>query len=208
MGIVIAGTNCRHYFIHMNIQHHNIIFSPGNRVIFPGSQLQEIFEHCRRKLACSYVSGESHEQKAFGLVAGRQNDLDLRVEKCLPFMKNARQTEPYKKFMDQVMDRHAIPSETPLAKRGWIADPGELLAKIKQLQKEGLLLIGAYHMHRVAWPGDPIRDTPTTLDTILAADSSMLMFIISMVNKDRPVMRAFYEGKPDMEVPIIVKDNA
>ena len=70
------------------------------------------------------------------------------------------------------------------------------------------LLLGAYHMHRVAWQDDPLRDMPTALDTILAADSGMLIFIISMVKVNQPTIRAFYEGKPDLEIPIIIEDFA
>ncbi len=189
------------------MQRNTITFRPGIRVLFPAACLQAVYQHCKRKLAGNYIEQESREPKAFGLLAGQQNKLDLRVASCQPFMKNARQVEPYKKYMDEVMDRYAIPSETPISKRGWIAEPGELLYKLKEIKKEGMLLIGAYHMHRVAWPGDPLRDTPTTLDTILAAESGMLMFIVSMVDSSRPLIRAFYEGKPDLEVPIIIGEN-
>jgi hypothetical protein len=104
------------------------------------------------------------------------------------------------------MAEHAIPSETPLEKRGWVAEPQEFLKIIRLLQKNNMILLGAYHMHRVAWPDDPLRDTPTDLDTVLAAGSRMLIFIISMVKADQPVMRAFYEGRPDMEIDILISD--
>ena len=115
-----------------------------------------------------------------------------------------KQLDPYKEYMDQVMTQYGVVSETPFSKRGWIADPEELLEKIKQIQHDNLLLLGAYHMHRVAWPDDPRRDTPTTLDTVLAADSRMLLFIVSMVTPEQPTIRAFYEGNPDRETPIIL----
>jgi hypothetical protein len=91
-------------------------------------------------------------------------------------------------------------------KRGWVAEPQELLQIIRLMQKDNLVLLGAYHMHRVAWPDDPLRDTPTGLDSVLAAGSRMLIFIISMVKADQPVMRAFYEGRPDMEIDILISD--
>ncbi len=190
------------------VQQTKINIKSGSRVIFPTEHLHAMYEHCRRKLAENYLANESREPKAFGLIAGRQTNLDLTVEKCLPLMKNARQSEPYKQFMDQAMADHAVPSETPLAKRGWVADPQELLEKTKLVQRENLLMIGAYHVHRVAWPDDPLRDTPTILDTVLGADSSMLIFIISMVKSEEPLIRAFYEGKPDKEIPIIIRDFA
>jgi hypothetical protein len=108
--------------------------------------------------------------------------------------------------MDQLMAQHAIPSETPLSKRGWVADPEELHEITRNIQEANLLLLGTYHMHRVAWPDDPLRDRPTTLDTILGADSNMMMFIISMVKSEEPLIRVFYEGKPDKEIPIVIRD--
>jgi hypothetical protein len=36
----------------------------------------------------------------------------------------------------------------------------------------------------------------------------MLIFIISLVKSEKPRIRAFYEGKPDREIPIVVKDIA
>lgn len=180
----------------------------GSRVVFPAEHLQVMYEHCWRKLAENYLVDESRERKAFGLVAGNQSGLDLTVVQCLPLFKNSRKMEPYKGFMDQVMAQHAVPSETPLSKRGWVADPAELLKKLKEIKQANLLLLGTYHMHRVAWPDDPLRDSPTTLDTVLGADSSMLMFIISMVKSEEPRIRAFYEGKLEREIPIVTNDFA
>ncbi len=188
------------------MQQTGIHFEAGSRIIFPNRHLHALYAHCRRKLAEKYLADESMERKAFGLIAGFKTDLDLTVSQCLPLLKNARQVAPYKKFMDQVMARHAVPSETPLSKRGWVADPEELLKIIRGIQQADLLLLGSYHMHRVAWPDDPLRDTPTILDTVLGAQSSMLTFIISMVKSEEPLIRAFYEGKPDREIPIAVRD--
>lgn len=174
------------------------------RIVIPEIHLQTLFEHCRRKLSGNFIKHETRECKGFGLIAGIKEGTTFTVVNCLPLLKNVRHHEPYKEFMDQVMSEYAVPSQTPLSQRGWIADPEELLEKIKQIQQENLLLLGAYHMHRVAWPDDPLRDTPTTLDTILAADSRMLLFIVSMVNPEQPVIRAFYEGDPDREIPILL----
>ena len=188
------------------IHHAKIEIKEGSRIIFPKDHLHSLYDHCRRKLTENYLDQESRERKAFGLIAGCPEGQDLVVAQCLPLMNNARQLEPYREFMDGIMTQHAIPSETPLSKRGWVADPEELLEKTRNIQEADQLLLGTYHMHRVAWPEDPLRDRPTTLDTILGAESNMLMFIISMVKSDEPLIRAFYEGKPDKEIPIVVRD--
>ena len=188
------------------LKHDEIIINTESKILFPVKLYQKVLEHCKRKLTENYIEGESHERKAFGLVAGRNNGPDFIIERCFPLLKNARQLSPYNKVIDSAMAEYGIPSETPFTKRGWIAEPEELLGNIRLMQQDNLLFLGAYHMHRVAWPDDPLRDTPTTLDTVLAADSKMFIFIISMVKVDQPLLRAFYEGKPDKEVTVIIKD--
>lgn len=109
--------------------------------------------------------------------------------------------------MNRMMDEHAIPSETPLEKRGWVADPDELAEAVAGFSKDALSLVGSYHMHRVAWEHDQVRDTPTTLDTILGRGSRLIMLIISMVNPDEPIIRAFAEGSNEAEIPIDIIEN-
>jgi len=162
----------------------------------------EMVTHCRRKLQGAYLPGEGQAPKAFGLVGGAIERDVVRVGAIIPLAKNVREVGDRKELMDRVMDRHAIISETPLAQRGWVADPGELDSALQALRAQGLRLIGNYHMHRVAWEHDRQRDTPTELDTVLGQDSRLLMFIIAMVNPMAPVIRAFFEGRQALELPI------
>lgn len=162
----------------------------------------EMTNHCKRKLDGAYLPGEGQSPKAFGLIGGRVDGSRLTVEVVIPLLKNARDCADRKQHMDSAMQNHAIPSETPLEQRGWVADPTELDAALATLQRRQLRLIGNYHMHRVAWAHDPHRDTPTKLDTILGSSSRMFMFIVAMVNPDTPTIRAFFEGEQDLEVPV------
>jgi len=173
-----------------------------NRIFLPNFLWAEIIRHCRRKLHGDYLPGEGPAPKAFGLIGGRVDGDRLTVEVVIPLLKNARDCADQKSHMDNAMERHAVPSETPLDHRGWVAEPGELDAALAAIQQQGLRLIGNYHMHRVAWAHDQQRDTPTHLDTILGSTSRMFMFIIAMVNPDTPTIRAFFEGVQDLEVPI------
>ena len=100
------------------------------------------------------------------------------------------------------MKCHAIPSVTPFEERGWVADQQEVDAAIKTMHSKNCSLIGTYHMHRVAWDQDPTRDTPTELDLMLGQGSRMLMFIISMVDPAKPIIKAFFEGVSSQEIPI------
>ena len=162
----------------------------------------EIISHCRRKLNGKFIGDESAEKKAFGLVAGNKENSRIIVKRCFALKKNARYELPYSKHMNRILAQHAIPSETELDKRGWVADPQELLDVTGECQEQGLTILGAYHMHRVAWQHDATRDTPTELDRILATESRMIMFVVSMIDPEKPLMRAFYEGILEQEIPV------
>ncbi|KPK23491.1 MAG: hypothetical protein AMJ61_15650 [Desulfobacterales bacterium SG8_35_2] len=168
----------------------------------PQACWKQIISHCRRKLNSEFIAGESEEKKAFGLVAGNKEDAGIIVKRCFALKKNARYQLPYSEYMNKILAHHAIPSETGLANRGWVADPQELKDVTRNCQEQGLTILGAYHMHRVAWQHDATRDTPTELDGILAAGSRMIMFVVSMVDPQKPMMRAFYEGDIAREIPI------
>lgn len=172
------------------------------QIICPQPQWQIIVDHCRRKLNGIFREEETKEPKAFGLLAGSQHNEAFMIDRCVPLLKNARFQDPYGQYMDSVMAGHAFPSETPLTKRGWVADPEELLRITKDFSRNRQTLLGSYHMHRVAWEHDAMRDTPTPLDTVLAHGSCLFTFIVSMVAPELPTMRAYYEGLLDKEVPI------
>lgn len=175
-----------------------------DRILLPREVWEEIVAHCRRKVAGDFLPGESKVNRAFGILAGVQAGRELHVRIVLPVKKNARNQEPLKSFMDKMMEEHAVPSTTPLSKRGWITDPQEFKECLDRCNKKGLAIFGAYHIHVVPWEGDPLRDIPTRLDTLLVKDSKMFSFIISMVDIENPFMRAFYEGEIAQESPIII----
>jgi hypothetical protein len=176
-----------------------------NQIILPDSNWQEVLKHCKRKLEGNYQPGESRVRRAYGLIAGIQDEYTLKVKRILTLKKNLRGEEPYKTYMDGIMERHAVPSKTPLSGRGWISDPTELKEYFDRCDKDKLLVFGTYHMHVVPWEHDPKRDTPTSLDTILARSSNLFSFIVSMVDVTCPGIRAFYEGLREKEVHILWK---
>jgi proteasome lid subunit RPN8/RPN11 len=182
-----------------------ISLEEAQRIDCPESKWQEILEHCKRKLAGHYLSGESRMPRAYGLVAGVQHGPALEVERILPIKKNVRDHEPYKPYMDRVMEQYAVPSKTPFSQRGWMTDPTELKACYEECDQEGLMVFGTYHMHVIPWKHDPLRDTPTQLDRVLARNSQLFTFIVSMVNVALPRIRAFYEALEAREVPILIQ---
>jgi len=167
---------------------------------FAAGVRQAMLEHCRRKLAGEYLPGEEEMPKAFGIIGGRVSGNKVVAERVVELKKNIRNQSPFREKMDRMMEKYAIASETPIRGRGWVADPGELRRAVIDLKNKGLTLIGTYHMHRVAWADDPVRDTPTLLDTILGRESRLLMFIVSMVEPEAPRIRVFKEGEATREV--------
>ena len=105
---------------------------------FPQVCWMEIISHCRRKLNGKFIGDESAEKKAFGLVAGNKENSRIIVKRCFALKKNARYQLPYSKHMNRILAQHAIPSETELDKRGWVADPQELLDVTGECQEQGL----------------------------------------------------------------------
>jgi hypothetical protein len=184
-----------------------IAFEQTGQIILPYPNWQEILEHCKRKLAGNYLQGESMSPRAYGLVTGIRNEHTLNIERIFPLKKNIRDREPYKTYMDNRMKQYAVPSKTPLSKRGWITDPEELKGCYDRCDQEKLIVFGTYHMHVVPWEHDPMRDTPTLLDTVFARNSNLFSFIVSMVDVTRPKIRAFHEGRREKETPIVIEDQ-
>ncbi len=176
-----------------------------DKIHLPKSQWEQIVAHCTRKLAGNFLPGESRVKRAYGILAGVESEHGLLVCRVLPVKKNARDNEPLKSYMDKVMAEYALPSTTPLSQRGWITDPEELMQCYDLCDRENLLILGTYHMHIVPWKGDPVRDTPTKLDTILAKDSNLYSFIISMVEVERPSIKAFFEGVTEGQTLISIE---
>ncbi len=172
-------------------------------IVFPEHLYGQLMAHGRRKLSRQYLPDEERERKAYGLVGARLDDRVAEVTHVVPLLKNQRSSDPELcDYFDELMDEVAVPSETPNARRGWVTDPREVLQAEREFDATGSVLLGGYHMHRVAWDGDPLRDTCTGLDTRLAESSGMWMFILSLVDPDEPILRTFFEGCNDREAVV------
>lgn len=171
-------------------------------ILFPRPLYASMISHAARKIEGHYLEDETPERKAFGLLAGRRRGDTWEVRGVIPLMANLRHDPLRKSDMDEIVDRHAIPSETPNENRGWIAAGREILAAEAFCDDEGWILFGHYHTHRVRWPDDPARDSCTVLDRVLAEGTGTWMFIVSVVDLNRPRVRAFYEGDNEKEAMI------
>jgi hypothetical protein len=171
-------------------------------IFFPELKFEELVAHARRKLSGNYLPAEEPEPKAYGLVGARLSAHAAHVTHVVPLVRNLRYRPDVKAHVDVVMKELAIPSETPLERRGWVADPREVLEAELFFDQVGVSLLGSYHVHRVAWTHDADRQTCTEVDARLAKGSALWVFILSMVDPARPVLRAFFEGRNELEAPL------
>jgi len=173
-------------------------------ITLPDALYAKLVDHGRRKLGGRWVEGEEQAPKAYGLVGGRISGPTVEVTHVLPLRNNLRDRPDLKAHVDRLMAEMAVPSETPMDRRGWVADPREVMAAERTCEEAGSTLFGAYHMHRVPWPEDPLRDACTALDRGLAEGSGLWALILSLVDPERPRLRAFFEGSNDREAAIRV----
>lgn len=171
-------------------------------IVFAACEYDELLGHARRKLRGEYLPGEEPERKAYGLLGGRQREDRLEVTHIFPLRGNLRSEPQFRPTVDRLMAEVAVPSETPMARRGWVAHPDEIRNAEEACDTAGAMIFGSYHMHRVPWSHDRVRDTCTELDTRLAEGSGLWMLILSMIDPDRPVLRAFFEGRNDHEATV------
>ncbi len=177
-------------------------------ILFPEDLYRDLVGHARRKLDGRYLAMEEQAPKAYGLIGGRLADGHGEVTHVVPLLRNHRDHAHLKPVLDQVMDELAVRSETPLDRRGWVSDPREVLAADELFDRAGSVLLGGYHMHRVPWEHDPVRDSCTEVDTELGSGSGLWMFILSMVLPDRPILRAYFEGDNDREAAVRLSPRA
>jgi hypothetical protein len=171
-------------------------------ILLPRPLYASLVSHVVRKLTGHYLECETRERKAFGIVAGRSVTRGFVATAIFPLLVNLRRDDRHRREMDEIVDSHAIPSETPNEQRGWIAHPAELLAIEDACDEQGWQMFGNYHTHRVPWPHDPLRDTCTALDRVLAAGCGQWTFVVSAVDLHQPRLRAFYEGDNAQEATI------
>lgn len=81
-------------------------------------------------------------------------------------------------------------------------DPKEQLASVKDARTNGLELLGNFHSH----PESPSR--PSEEDKRLAYDSASGYLILSLMERDHPVLRAFHidKGKNVSENEIVIEE--
>ena len=79
-------------------------------------------------------------------------------------------------------------------------DPKEQLAAIKDMRAEGLVPLGNWHSH----PESPSR--PSDEDKRLAYDKTASYMILSLMNRDEPVLNSFHiEGTDSTKEELVIE---
>lgn len=82
-------------------------------------------------------------------------------------------------------------------------DPQEQFAAVRDMRQKGLVLLGNYHSH----PVSPAR--PSAEDIRLAFDSELSYVILSLAERNRPVLRSFrIKGGAVEEEKIVIREAA
>jgi len=173
-------------------------------IVVPQTCRQMLLDHARRKLAGRYDADETPDRQAFGLLGGRRLESTCVVAaEVFPLRRNLRDDAIRGAALDATIRSLARASTTPLSQRGWLADPQEVMAAQDRCDANGMMLFGSYHMHKTRWNEDPLRDTPTVLDAALGEGQGLWMLILSMVDPNRPALRAFWEGRRECEAQVV-----
>ena len=106
-------------------------------------------------------------EEACGLIAGRDGK-DVRIIEEAYLLTNTDHTSEH-----------------------FTIDPAEQLKTVKEIRKKGQKALGNWHSH----PHTPAR--PSEEDKRLANDSTASYLILSLAEKDRPVLNAFHIEKSE-----------
>jgi len=170
-------------------------------IVFPSDFYRQLIDHCRRKYHGDYHADELAERKAYGLIGGKrvEGKNQIEITDVFPLLRNMRNDERFGGYINEVMeDAGNASKEFPMQSRGWVADPREVLAAQRKCDAQKNLLFGNYHMHTI------VGDRCTKADRVLAEGNGMWTFIISFVDPKRYIVRAYFESKNEIEIPILL----
>jgi proteasome lid subunit RPN8/RPN11 len=138
----------------------------GSKVFVTESLLAELVKIC--------VSALPH--KAFGLVGGG----DVYHPKSLyPCVTNLRNTPEWKPVFESYGDFYRDPD------LGFVISAPEVKSVLDLMDSRGEAFVGVFHSHRF------LCAEPTAIDIALSADSSLLSYIVSVVNPSAPEIGVF-----------------
>ena len=116
--------------------------------------------------------------EACGLIAGKITGADKHIEKVYLLTNIDRSNEHFS------------------------LDPKEQLAAVKDMREQGLSPLGNWHSH----PDSPSR--PSEEDKRLAYDKTASYLILSLMDRDNPVLNSFHiDGEDAQREELVIKEN-
>ncbi|MCI5667542.1 MAG: M67 family metallopeptidase [Oscillospiraceae bacterium] len=101
---------------------------------------------------------------------------------------------------DKVIKKVYLLTNTDHSNEHFSLDPKEQLAAIKDMRAEGIVPLGNWHSH----PESPSR--PSDEDKRLAFDSKASYLILSLMNREEPVLNSFHiEGVNSEKEELIIE---
>jgi proteasome lid subunit RPN8/RPN11 len=127
--------------------------------------------------------------KAFGLVGG----IDLYHPRSLyPCSTNLRNTPEWKPVFESFGPFYSDPD------LGFVISPPEVKSVLDMMESRRETFVGVFHSHRI------LCAEPTEIDIALSTDSSVLSFIVSVVNPSEPELGVFRLGNGGYQnIPIV-----
>lgn len=185
-----------------------IIYRPDIKISLQDNIKSEIVNHCIRKYNKSYLPDEMQEQQAYGILAGKLNRNIVCVNSIYKCKINYRNNASVMSYINNLIATYAIPSDTPIDQRGWVASPHEVMEALNNFDLLGCDLLGSYHMHHEkSWNGIQSKEYPSTFDEKLAKNSNLIMFVVSIISESKYSIKAFYNGLKEKEIEVIDNDS-
>ena len=174
------------------------------KVYIPNKVYDELIRKCREVLEAKR-RGEipaDKNPKVFGALIGQKYPDHIEVKDAQIFVRDLRQEEPYKTYMDEMVYKYSRPCPyCNIEDRGWVADPQEVKQIETEASKAGFEVLGYFHMH--SCPDPKVDMSQVSRLDIELANPWYASVIIDMTS-DPPKLRYFMidEDKQVYECPI------
>ena len=98
-----------------------IEYNPDLKIILNHEVQNIMIKHCMRKLTKVYLPDETHEQQAYGLLGGKIECNDIYIDEVYVCKLNYRNDPSVVNYINQLVNKYAIPADTPISQRGWVS---------------------------------------------------------------------------------------
>lgn len=103
---------------------------------------------------------------------------------------------------DKIIEKVYLLSNIDKSNEHFSLDPKEQLAAVRDMREQGISPLGNWHSH----PSSPSR--PSEEDKRLAYDKTASYLILSLMDKDKPVLNSFHiDGAETQREELVIKER-